>query len=167
MESLQTPVESRNHQLVVMIDSNRGPQDTSKPKEGEMRAADECRSVLGAVVIYLGGPLDWLADREKKGSRSTCEANIGNGRRMQDGGELTQPTGGPGIVHHYYSTPTPLLLGDNQGAICWSLLGAITKKLRHLNTSEIAVWDTDLCGIEIGHIPGPLNHADIFNLPKI
>ena len=50
------------------------------------------------------------------------------------------------------------------GAIQWTETGSLTqKKLRHLNIRELAVLESRNAGeIEIGHIPGKINPADMF-----
>ncbi|MGL4351401.1 MAG: Ty1/Copia family ribonuclease HI, partial [Plesiomonas shigelloides] len=148
--------------LDPFTDSNWGPQDASVPKEGEMRQEGEMNSLLGAVVTYLGGPLDWSCTREKRCSRSVCESEV---KGMDEGVKMVQGLrhlfGDIGATH--LSEATPMLFSDNQGGILWAKSEAITKKMRHINIREVAVRDAvKFNEITIGHIPGPLNPADAF-----
>ena len=110
----------------------------------------------------MGGPLDWTAAREKRISRSSCEAEI---KAMDEGCKILE------FIQHLFRElkvpngqyPAPLLYNDNKGGVCWALSEAITKKLRHLNIREVAVRDAVRNkDIVLGHIPGVLNLADIF-----
>jgi len=153
-------IETR--QFVTHTDSNWGPQDASTPKPGELRSEDECRSLAGAITLFMGGPLDWTAIREKRMSRSSCEAEI---KAMDEGCKILE------FIQHLFRElevpdgqyPAPLLYNDNKGGVCWALSEAITKKLRHLNIREVAVRDAVRNkDIVLAHIPGVLNLADIF-----
>jgi hypothetical protein len=59
-------------------DANWGPQDASHPREdvGELIDVSSVRSLLGHVVIRMGGPIAWGCQRKPKTSRSSCEAEI-------------------------------------------------------------------------------------------
>ena len=57
-------------------DANWGPQDASTSRPGQTITMDECRSLLGHIVIRMGGPLIWDCLREPKSSRSVCQAEI-------------------------------------------------------------------------------------------
>lgn len=81
---------------------------------------EECRSVLGALITYLGGPIDWACEREKKISRSVCEAEVkgmdlctkmcvGDRHFLRDIGSPVADAAGP---------TTPMLHADNSGGIC-------------------------------------------------
>jgi len=153
-------VETR--QFVTHTDSNWGPQDASAPKDGELRSDDECRSLAGVATLFMGGPLDWTAICEKRMSRSSCEAEI---KAMDEGCKILE------FIQHLFRElevpdgkyPAPLLYNDNKGGVCWALLEAITKKLRHLNIREVAIRDAVRNNdVVLGHIPGVLNFADIF-----
>ena len=157
------PRVSSFDRLDVCTDSNWGPQDASHPKDGEMRQEGEVNSLLGSVVTYLGGPLDWSCTREKRCSRSVCESEV---KGMDEGVKMVLALRHlfadlPGASH--ISEATPMLYSDNQGGIFWAQSEAITKKMRHINIREVAVRDAvKFKEITIGHIPGPLNPADAF-----
>lgn len=149
-------------ELVTHTDSNWGPQDASKPKPGETHHEDERRSLGGAVTLFMGGPIDWTAQREHGMSGSSCEAEI---KAMDEGCKILEFTQHLfrelGIPDSKY--PAPSLHNDNKGGVCWSPSEAITKKLRHLNIREVAMRDTVKHGdVVLGHIPGVPNFADVF-----
>ena len=142
-------------------DANWGPQDASTPLPFQTITPDECRSLLGHVVIRMGGPLVWDCMREPRSSRSVCQAEI---LSMDEGCKSTL------MIRHVMadlkmietSKPTPLY-NDNRGAVDWSSGCNISKRLRHFNIREIAVRDDVEAGeISITHLPGKYNIADIF-----
>ena len=73
MEEAPVPVVDR---FDTYTDSNWGPQDASHPKPGETRRLDETHSLLGSMITYLGGLLDWNCCREKRISLSVCQSEI-------------------------------------------------------------------------------------------
>ena len=95
-------------------------------------------------------------------SRSSCEAEI---KAMDKGCKILE------FLQHLFREmgipdsqyPAPMLYNDNKGGVQWSLSEAITKRLRHLNIREVAIRDAVRFGdVLLGHIPGPINLADIF-----
>jgi hypothetical protein len=158
----KVPRLSPHDRLDTYTDSNWGPQDASHPKADEFRSRGEVNSLLGAVVTYMGGPLDWSCTREKRCSRSVCESEV---KGMDEGVKkilaLRHLFDDLGARH--LAEPTPMLLADNAGGIAWAKSEAITKKMRHVNIREIAVRDSiRLKEISIHHIPGDINNADLF-----
>ena len=148
--------------LTTDTDSNWGPQDASHPKEGELRYDDEVNSLLGSVVTYMGGPLDWSCTREKRYSRSVCESEI---KAMDEGVKMVLPLRHLFADLHatHLSAATPMHFADNAGGIAWASSEAITKKLRHVNIREVAVRDSiRQSEITLHHIPGDLNPSDLF-----
>ena len=152
--------------MTVYSDSNWGPQDASKPLEEGVEertvSSREAHSVQGFVVARCGGPIAWKVIREKRISRSSCEAEIkamdGCTKEIQYLRHLLQDLGeADGIA------PTPLY-NNNQGAIQWTETGSMTqKKLRHLNIRELAVLEARNEGeVDIQHIPGRINPGDMF-----
>jgi hypothetical protein len=144
-------------------DSNWGPQDASRPKENETRTVteDECHSIQGYVIMRQHGPIAWGVRREKRISRSSCEAEI---KAVDEATKATQYVRyieqDLGINEH--KGPTPLF-NDNSGAVNWSNTGAISKKLRHVNIREFGVREGRRHGeIDILFIPGKQNPSDLF-----
>ena len=152
--------------MTVYTDSNWGPQDASKPMDEAVEKRTvldhEAHLVQGFVVARSGGPIAWKVIREKRISRSSCEAEIkamdGCTKEIQYLRPLLQDLG-----EADGSTATPVY-NDNQGAIQWTQTGSLTqKKLRHLNIRELAVLEARKAGeIDIRHIPGRINPGDMF-----
>jgi hypothetical protein len=137
------PQVACHDRMDTYTDSNWGPQDASHPKPGETRTDEEMYSLLGAVVTYMGGPLDWCTTREKRCSRSVCESEI---KAMDEGVKLIL------ALRHLFedlevphlSEPTPIMYCDNQGGIAWAHSEAVTKRLRQIrNTRECTRKKTD------------------------
>jgi hypothetical protein len=148
--------------LDTYSDSNWGPQDASRPKPGETRTDAEMYSLYGALITYMGGPIDWCCEREKRASRSVCESEI---KGMDAGTKLILNVRNLCEDLHvpHLLEPTPLLYSDNQGGVKWAHSPAITKKMRHINLKEVAVRDSIREEeIELHHMPGKLNPSDIF-----
>ena len=86
-----------------------------------MRHEDECRSLGGDFTLFMGGPIDWIATREKRMSHNSCEAEI---KAMDEGCKILE------FLQHLFREmgipdskyPAPLLHNDNQGGVCWALL---------------------------------------------
>jgi hypothetical protein len=145
-------------------DANWGPQDASHPCEDveELIDVSSVRSLLGHVVIRMGGPIAWGCQRKPKTSQSSCEAEI----YCMDEGCKTSKTlfnlmtdlGMPDVAK---SLP---MFNANHGAVDWSSDCTVSKKLRHLNIREVAVQDAQKAGIvHIQHVPGhSSNVTDIF-----
>ena len=113
--SVAIPDHLKGEDLMVFTDSNWGPQDASKPKPNEQRTVtmEELKSIQGFYITRMGGPLHWGVHREKRGSRSSCFAeikSIDEGiRAIQYLRHLMRQLGLPDV-----DFPTPLL-NDNQG----------------------------------------------------
>ena len=158
------PEELRGDELLLFTDSNWGPQDASRPKENETRKVSmhELKSIQGFYLTRMGGPLLWGVQREKRGSRSSCMAEI---KALDEGikgiqylRHLMQQIGLPDIKY-----PTPVL-NDNKGAIDWIDSGCKpSKKLRHENLAELGIYEAKQHNeVEFYWIPGKTNPADIF-----
>ena len=63
---------------MAFADANWRPQDASIPSDSNARSIDlgETRSVCGHLVFLSNGPLIWKSHKEKRNSRSSCEAEI-------------------------------------------------------------------------------------------
>jgi hypothetical protein len=143
-------------------DANWGPQDASHPHEDVKGLIDvsSVRSLLGHVVIRMGGLIAWGCQRKPNTSRSSCEAET----YCMDEGCKTSETlfnlmtdlGTPDVAK-----PLPMF-NDNRGAVDWSSGCTVSKKLRHLKIREAAVRDAQKAGIvHIQHIPG---HSKVANI---
>ena len=158
------PEELRGEETILFTDSNWGPQDASKPTEHETRTVsmEELKSVQGFYLTRMGGPILWGVQREKRGSRSSCIAElkaIDMGiKGIQYIRHLMQQIGLPDIDY-----PTPVL-NDNRGSIDWIESGCKpTKKLRHENLVELEIYEARKYDeVSFYWIPGKTNPADIF-----
>jgi hypothetical protein len=114
-------------------------------------------------VTRMNGPIAWGCLREKRTSRSSCEAEI---KSMDEGCKtlenlhlLMEDLGLPDVTTRPNGQP---LYNDNKGAIEWSHGCNISKKLRHLNIREMAVRDAlEAKMVDIKHVPGHSNIADL------
>ena len=162
--SVAIPDELKGLELILFTDSNWGPQDASKPKQDETRTVslEELRSIHGFYITRMGGPLYWGVNREKRGSRSSCMAelkSIDEGiKGIQYLRHLMKQLGLSDIDY-----PTPLL-NDNQGSIDWIESSCRpTKKLQHKNLAKLGIAEARHHGeVEIYWMPGSSNPADLF-----
>ena len=110
----------------------------------------------------MGGPLCWGVTREKRGSRSSCIAKL----KLMDEGikgiqflrHLMKQIGLPDV-----DEPTPKM-NNNRGSLDWIESGCRpTKKLRHLNLSELGIEEAKNNNEVSSHrIPGSTNLSDLF-----
>jgi hypothetical protein len=146
-------------------DANWGPQNASKPREGETITLEEVKSILGHVLFRMGGPVMWGCMREKSTvSRSSCESEI----YAADEGAKSTLTIRHLLIDLGFLTPngtTPLftpLYNDNRGAVDWTKGCTVSKKLRHVNMRKMAVQNAQLLGhISVQHIEGQRNISDL------
>ena len=122
----------------------------------------ELKSVQGFYLTRMGGPILWGVQREKRGSRSSCIAElkaIDMGiKGIQYIRHLMEQIGLPDIDY-----PTPVL-NDNRGSIDWIDAGCKpTKKLRHENLVELGIYEAKQYNeVFFYWIPGKTNPADVF-----
>ena len=158
------PPELRLENLFAFTDSNWGPQDASKPKENETRTVtmEELRSIQGYIITRMSGPICWNVVREKRGSRSSCIAELkAIDASIKDIQFVRHLSNQLGLTDS--SAPTPIF-NDNQGSLDWISSGCKpTKKLRHENLAELGIAEAKLNDEVTFHwIQGKLNSADIF-----
>ena len=151
--------------LDTYTDSNWGPQDASHPKAGkpgQLVRDDDMKSLLGTLTTFMGGPLDWRCIREPRISPSVCESEI---KAMSEGHKMVM-----GLRHlledlgeSSIAGPTPILYCDNQGAVTWVHSESVSRNMRQFNIRQCAIREA-VKHDEINpvHIPGPINHADLF-----
>jgi hypothetical protein len=123
--------------LSTFCDANWGPQDASHlvPSHPRLVSIDESRSICGHLFFYGGCPILWKTHKEKRVSRSSCEAEIKATdecvKNIQMFCNILSD------LHSCHTTPIPVYI-DNGGAIDWSHSFS-TKGMRHLNIRENAV----------------------------
>ena len=123
---------------------------------------EELKSVQGFYITRMGGPLMWGVTREKRGSRSSCIAEL---KAIDEGikgiqflRKLMEQLGLPDV-----HTPTPIL-NDNQGSLDWIESGCRpSKKLRHENLAELGIAEAKQHDEVTFHwVAGKVNPSDIF-----
>ena len=123
---------------------------------------EELKSIQGFYITQMGGPLLWGVQREKRGSRSSCMAEI---KSIDEGikgiqylRHLMRQLGLPDV-----DVPTPLL-NDNRGSLDWIKSGCKpTKKLRHENLSELGIAEAKQHNeITFAWVQGRTNPSDLF-----
>jgi hypothetical protein len=146
----------------AFADSNWGPQDASmsSPSISRQVGVDETKSICGHIVFLSNGPLIWKSHKEKRNSRSSCEAEV----KATD--ECTKSVQWLRNVLDDLSilddTPTPIF-NDNMAAVNWSN-NTSHKAMRHVNIRESAIREAvhDFKEITVQHIGGKINPSDLF-----
>jgi hypothetical protein len=121
---------------------------------------DETKSICGHLVFLSYGPLIWKSHKEKRNSRSSCEAEI----KATD--ECTKSVQWLRNVLSDLSLlsdiPTPIY-NDNMAAVNWSN-NTSHKAMRHVNIRESAIREAvhDFKEITVQHIGGKINPSDLF-----
>ena len=59
--------------------------------------------------------------------------------------------------------PTPILYCDNQGAVTWVHSESVSRNMRQFNIRQCSIREAVKHDeVKPVHIPGPINHADLF-----
>ena len=145
----------------VYTDANWGPQDASHPKEEEKVDIRDCQSLLGHVVMRMGGPVCWGCTRETETmSQSSCESEIYS---LNEGTKSILNVRNLLADFEYPEVTRPTIMyNDNRGAVDWSKGCSVSKKLRHVNLRELLVrLHQRLKHSDVQHIAGKRNISDI------
>ena len=148
--------------LDAFTDSNWGPQDASHPKPGQTIRDEDVKSLLGNLVTYMGGPIDWRSVREKRVSPSVCESEI---KAMSEGHKMVMGLRNlfEDLDVTHLAQATPFLYCDNQGSVTWVHSEAVSCNMRQFNIRQCSIRESVQLGeVQPVHIPGALNPADIF-----
>ena len=150
-------------EIVSLSDANWGPQDQSHPTPGHLDELDlfKSRSMSG-FLIWLGGPIHWVAKRQTITARSSAEAEIyATDECVKQLLQLSYILDGLNLIDEIMPKPTTLY-NDNNACVCWSK-STTTKGLRHIQMRENAIREAVLNDfVSIQHIAGAINLADIF-----
>jgi hypothetical protein len=146
----------------AFADSNWGPQDASVPSELNQRMIelDETRSVCGHIVFMSHGPLLWKSHKERRNSRSSCEAEVKATDECTKSVQwLRHVLSDLSLLSH---DPTPIY-NDNMAAVNWANTTS-HKAMRHVNIRENAIREAihEFREISVIHIGGKVNPADLF-----
>ena len=150
--------------IVSLTDANWGPQDQSVPKPGTTPPELDIfksRSMSG-FLIWLGGPVHWVAKRQSITARSSAEAEIyATDECVKQLIQLSYIIDGLHLIESLMPTPTPIF-NDNSACVCWSK-STTTKGLRHIQMRENAIREAVLSDfVSVSHIEGKVNLADMF-----
>jgi hypothetical protein len=145
----------------VYTGANWGPHDTSHPNKGDMVDIEDVQSLIGHVVLRMGGPVCWGCMRETETmSLSSCESEIYATNEdtksiltvrnlMRD---LRLPEGEHAIP----------AWNDNRGCVDWTKGVSVSQKLQHINMHGLSVRLYQRLGyVSVPHIEGKQNIADI------
>jgi hypothetical protein len=160
------PTTEQSHRLTTCTDANWGSQLGRAVREGTPIPLFKLRSMSGAIIFRLNGPISWKTERQARTSLSSCEAEIS---ATNMGSKLTiaarnftrgfDACGVP--VPSDISRPTNVF-NDNSACVQWT--GNMTlKAIRHIELRENSVreWVQDK-SIKVSHVAGIDNVSDIF-----
>ena len=148
--------------LDTFTDSNWGPQDAFHPKPGQTIRDEDVKSLLGNLVTYMGGPIDWRSVREHRISTSVCESEI---KAMSEGHKMVMGLRNlfEDLEATHLADATPFLFCDNQGAVTWVHSESVSRNMRQFNIRQCSIRESvRMEEVAPVHIPGALNPADLF-----
>ena len=159
------PSPSQRSKLTTYSDACWGSQVGNAVKDGTYLPLFKFRSMSGAIVFRMGGPIAWKSVRQDKTSLSSCEAEI---RATNEGGKLTVAT--RNLAVDFVSTGYNIsdtsdstdVYNDNQSCVNWSY-NMTMKQIRHMELRDNSVkeWVADKT-LKVLHVKGTCNPADIF-----
>ena len=151
--------------LLGFCDANWGPQDASLPGSHSSStrtiSTNETRSICGHVLMMGGAPVFWKCHKEKRISRSSCEAEVKATDECTKSVQMFRNIlGDLNLINLSQATA---IYNDNQGSVNWSNSSS-TKGMRHVNIRENAIREAihEFKEISVSHIPGQCNPSDIF-----
>ena len=108
-----------------------------------------------------GAPIKWMTHKEKRNSRSSCEAEIkATDECVKSVQQFRNLLDEMNLLDVSSSTA---IFNDNRGTVDWSQTSS-TKGLHHLNIQENCSRDAILLDeVSVAHIPGSSNPADLFS----
>lgn len=150
-------------QLSAATDANWGPQDQSVLSNHQSPDLDlfKTRSISGHLLAFHG-PLHWSSKRQNITARSSAEAEIyATDKCVRDIQFVSHIIKDLNLQHDLLSQPIKVY-NDNMACVLWSK-SKTTKNLRHIQINENAIRESIRNKqVEIFHIPGNENLADIF-----
>ena len=164
-EDAVPPVKGQHHRFTTYSDACWGSQLGNSVRAGTLLPLFKLRSMSGAVVFRMGGPLSWTAPRQQRTSLSSCEAEV---RATNEGTKLTMALRHFASSYDASGTPLPelaepaMIYNDNEACVIWAN-GFTTKGLRHIEHRENYVRELVQDGaVRVAHVPGKCNPSDIF-----
>ena len=154
------PTAAEHFQLTSYSDACWGTQFGTAIAPGQEVELFKYRSMSGFIVLRSGGPLAWGAVRQERTSRSSCEAEVrATDECIKEVLSIRTRAEDIGLLESQKAT---LVYNDNQGCVDWCK-NTTTTGMKHLNLRENACRESFQAGdIDIRHIAGKLNVADIF-----
>ena len=160
------PTPEQSHRITAYTDANWGSQLGNAVRKGTPVPLFKLRSMSGAIIFRMNGPLSWKTERQPRTSLSSCEAEI-NATNM--GSKLTVAARNFTRGFEACGVPAPSdiarptkVFNDNSACVLWS--GNMTlKAVRHIELRENSVreWVQDK-SISVSHVAGKDNVSDIF-----
>jgi hypothetical protein len=160
------PPPHRLGRLTTYSDACWGSQLGNSVSPGTSIPLFKFRSMSGAVVFRMSGPVAWLGVRQDQTALSSCEAEI---RAANEGSKLTtvellnlaRDFERTGITLPDTSSPVAVY-NNNESAVNWSR-NLTTKGVRHMELRENSVREWVLEGtLKVLHVSGRCNPSDIF-----
>jgi hypothetical protein len=147
--------------VLSMSDANWGPQDASQAPHPQDLPLFVSRS-MSAFYIDFFSPLHWLSKHQSVTAGSSAEAEIyATDECIKFLTQLVQIFEFLDL-HDMFMPGTNIIYNDNQACINWSKRGT-TKGLHHIQMKENRVCENIASQfVQICHIDGKLNLADIF-----
>jgi hypothetical protein len=159
------PTPAQRSRTTAYSDACWGSQIGNSVQPGRQLPLFKFRSMSGAMIFRMGGPLSWKAVRQEKTSLSSCEAEI---RATNEGSKLMVATrnfatafASSGITLSDFAGPTKVY-NDNESCVTWAN-STTTKGIRHMELRENSVreWIQDKI-LRVLHVTGKCNPSDIF-----
>ena len=159
--NLQSYIKFQLDPLTAATDANWGPQDLSSTPTNYQIPLFKSRSISGHI-IFLFGPLHWQSKRQSVTARSSAEAEIyATDECVRELTYIRNIFTNLGLPKQFLSNPINIF-NDNMACVQWSKIRT-TRTIRHIQLRDNAVRENiKKKTINIHHIPGAHNTADIF-----
>jgi hypothetical protein len=149
-------LERRQH-LTTYSDACWGSQLGSSVHDGTLLPLFKQRSMSGAIIFRMGGPITWTCVHQERKIRATCK-----------GSKLTMAIRNLAVNLRYAGIPVvdtsepTTVYNDSESCISWAH-SLTTKAIRYMELRENSVreWVQDKC-INVRHVKGTCNPSDIF-----
>ena len=159
--NLQSYIHFPLDPLTATTDANWGPQDMSNTPQNHQLDLFKSRSISGHI-IFLYGPLHWQSKRQSITARSSAEAEIyATDECVRELTYIRKIFQNLDLQKEFLSNPINIF-NDNMACVQWSR-NKTTRTIRHIQLRDNAVRENiQRKLIQIHHIPGANNVADIF-----
>ena len=121
--------------------------------------------MTGGIILWTGGPVGWLGERQDRTSLSSCEAEIwatnATSKKVADFCNVCHSLVESG--HDIANVTSPILLfNDNDACVRWSY-NMTSNAARHIELWENSVrkWIQSKL-LTVKHVSGKLNPSDVF-----